>query len=131
MSSPYAQALDEALANFRHRREQLADTQQKLATVSATATAPRQVVTATVARGGEVTELKFPTSAYKKMAPAELAAVVLKTINEARAEVLDRTAELLAPMLPPGLDARDVVNGRARMDAVFGSDPRLAEESAR
>ena len=113
MSSPQAKAFEEAVATYERRRDQLLATRRQLEAVTATVTAPRQVVTATVGRGGEVTELKFPTSAYKQLAPAELAAVLLKTINEARGEMLAKSAELLAPMLPAGLDAHDVVTGRA------------------
>jgi DNA-binding protein YbaB len=118
MTSPYEGALTEALAGYEQRRARLRDAQRELGAVTATATAPRRVVKITVGRGGAVTEVKFPTSVYKNMTPAELATVVMQTIEQARSQVLDRAAELLKPTLPPGIDARKLVAGETDLDSL-------------
>jgi hypothetical protein len=85
------------------------------------------VVSVTVGRAGEVTDLKFPTNAYKNMTATELASVILKTIEDARDQALAQSAELLAPMLPAGLDAQAVVRGTADLTTVFGEEPRMRD----
>jgi hypothetical protein len=82
-------------------------------------TSPRQVVTATVGPHGEVIGLAFPTSAYKRMAPAELATVIIKTIQEAREKSLSQSADLLRPMLPKGFSAEDMLSGKADVQAML------------
>lgn len=121
MTSPYEGALTEALAGYEQRRARLRDAQRELGAVTATATAPRRVVQVTVGRGGAVTEVKFPTSVYKNMTPAELSTVIMQTIDQARSQVLDRAAELLTPTLPPGIDARKLVAGDMDLDSLVDS----------
>jgi acyl-CoA reductase-like NAD-dependent aldehyde dehydrogenase len=101
MSASYQAVLDQTMAAFRRRRAAL---RADLDGVSGTATAPRQVVSVTVGPAGAITALRFPTNAYKSMAPAELAAVIMKTAEEARTLARDGLAELLGP-LPDGISA--------------------------
>ena len=122
MSAPLEQQLDEAMAHYRDQRASALDYQRRLGEVAATATSPRRVVSVTVGGQGQVTDLSFPTGAYKRMAPAELSAAILATIDEARESALDQAAELLAPMLPPGLDARQVMRGTADIGAVLPAE---------
>lgn len=123
MSSPYDQEIAELTAEYQRRREGLGEMQRRLQSISVTATSPRQVVQATVAHGGEVTELKFPTNAYRRMAPAELATAILTTITEARDKALNEAAELLAPMLPPGLNAREMFSGQTDLGTLMPEEP--------
>jgi DNA-binding protein YbaB len=112
MSSPIAGMLQDALAELERRRETMADTKRQREAIRATVTAPRQTVTVTVGGMGEVVEMKFPTGGYKRMTPAELATTIVKTISDAREQALSRYAEVIAPTLPPGLSAEDLVRGR-------------------
>lgn len=103
MSSPYGKQIEDLMELYRRQREQIAETQQKLLEVSATATAPGRVVTITVGARGEVTSVTFPTQRYRKMAPAELATVLVSTISEARAQAAEETTALMANLFPGGL----------------------------
>lgn len=123
MSTGYAQQMEEALAQYQRRRKELAAFQRDAAEIAVTVTAPRKVVSVTIGNGGTVKEIKFPTTAYKNLSGPELAKVLVKTIEDARSQALDKVAELLAPMLPPGLDARQVVRGSADLDTVMPEDP--------
>ncbi|MEC3980606.1 YbaB/EbfC family nucleoid-associated protein [Amycolatopsis sp. H20-H5] len=123
MSSPYDQEIAELTAEYQRRREGLGDMQRGLRAIAATATAPRQVVQVTVGHGGEVTELKFPTNAYRRMAPVELATTILATIAEAREKALGEASALLAPMLPPGFDARAMFSGETELDTLLPEEP--------
>lgn len=128
MPSPYEELADQALAAYQKRLDELAGSRQKMAEVSATVVAPRQVVSVTVGGRGELTGLKFPVDAYKNMAPAELASVILKTVQDAREKALSKTAEVLAPMLPDGFSAEDIVKGTADLGSMLPAEPRTLED---
>jgi DNA-binding protein YbaB len=119
MTSPYEKTMNDALAAYQQQREQLTQAREKLNTVTNSVTSPRQVVTATVGRHGEVIGLAFPTSAYKRMAPAELASVIIKTIQEAREKSLSQSADLLKPMLPKGFSAEDMLSGKTDVQTML------------
>jgi hypothetical protein len=112
MTNPLRKMLANALDDFERRTAETTDRQQQLNALSASATAPRQVVSITLGARGELTDVHFPTSAYKRMPPAELAAVILRTAEEARSKLMKQTAELLAPTLPAGLSAEDLLGGK-------------------
>ncbi|HYQ66233.1 YbaB/EbfC family nucleoid-associated protein [Actinophytocola sp.] len=118
------QALADAMTALRERRAALARLRADLGSVSGTATAPRQVVSVTVGPRGRLTDLRFPTGAYRAMAPAELAEVIAKTVADAHAQAMARWAELLAPMLPGGLSAEAVLAGTADLSDLVSDEPR-------
>lgn len=123
MSTGYAQQMEEALAQYQRRREELVAFQRDAADIAVTVTAPRKVVSVTIGNGGTIKEIKFPTTAFKNLSGPELAKVLVTTIEDARSQALDKVADLLAPMLPPGLDPRQVVRGSADLDTVMPADP--------
>lgn len=126
MSTNHDEQLEQSIAKYREQREGLVDLQRDLGAISCSATAPRQVVTVSVGHQGEVTSLKFPSDAYKRMVPAELSEAILTTINEARAKALDEAAKLLAPMLPERFNAREIVEGKANLRSMMPPEPRTA-----
>jgi DNA-binding protein YbaB len=119
MTSPYEETLNQALAAYKEQQEKLVEAREKLSAVTNTVTSARQVVSATVGRHGEVLGLAFPSSAYKRMAPAELASVIVKTIQDARAKSLEASAGLLAPMLPEGFSAEDMLSGKVDLQSML------------
>ncbi|MEC3975214.1 YbaB/EbfC family nucleoid-associated protein [Amycolatopsis sp. H20-H5] len=119
----YEEQLEQSIAQYREQQAGLVEFQRALGNISCSATAPRQVVTVSVGCQGEVTSLRFPTDAYKRMVPAELSEVILATINEARAQAMDEYAELLSPLLPEGINAKDIVTGKADLGAMLPADP--------
>lgn len=128
MSANYDEQLEQTIAKYREQRDGLVELQRSLGTISCSATAPRQVVTVSVGHQGEITSLKFPTDAYKRMVPAELSEAILTTVNEARAKALDEAAKLLAPMLPEKFNAREIVEGKADLQSMMPPEPRTAAD---
>jgi DNA-binding protein YbaB len=126
VSMNHDEEMEQLLAAYREQVAGLADTQARLADISCSATAPRQTVTVTVGNQGEVLDIKFPSDAYKRMAPKELSAAILATVREAREKSLDEAAAILAPMLPDGMDARQIVAGKADLAAMVPNEPRSA-----
>ncbi len=128
--APDESMLDQALAHYQRQRERSAELYQQMREVTETVTAPRQVVKVTVGPSG-VTDLSFPSHAYKNMPGTELASVILKTIGQAQQRMQARSAELLAPTLPAGVSAEDLMNGKADLAALLPERPRRSEFSGR
>ncbi|WP_431923518.1 YbaB/EbfC family nucleoid-associated protein [Micromonospora wenchangensis] len=108
--------VEELFAEYARQRSSLSDLQQRMSTVRGCATSPRQEVTVTVGQNGVLTEIAFPTGAYRRMTPTELQASIMQTFAEAKEKVMTQAAELIAPLLPPGMDAARMVRGEAGPD---------------
>ena len=122
----FGERLERMFEQYRQQREGLGALTEKMAAVSATATSPRREVEVTVGRNGVVTGVKFPTTAYRRMTPRELAETIMATMNEAKAEAQEQSAAILAPMMPPGMDVKAVLSGQMRPDALMPEQPVLA-----
>ncbi|MEW2168008.1 YbaB/EbfC family nucleoid-associated protein [Streptomyces sp. NPDC007084] len=127
MPSPYDQQIEGLLEQYRRQREEAAETRRRINATTSTATAPRQTVKVTVGAQGEVTAIEFPTGAYRRMAPKELAEVLLATIRQARSEALDGVAGVLAGELPPGVTVADLLQGRVDPAALLPEDPAMPD----
>ncbi|MDC2959595.1 MULTISPECIES: YbaB/EbfC family nucleoid-associated protein [Streptomyces] len=127
MPGPYDQQIEDLLAQYRRQRDAAAETRRRINETTATVTAPRQTVKITVGAQGEVTAVEFPTGAYRRMAPRELADVLLTTLQQARAEALRSVAGVLADGLPPGVTVPDLLQGRIDPDAVLPEDPAMPD----
>jgi hypothetical protein len=78
---------------------------RRLAEVTASATAPRNVVTITVGQRGQIIDVQFPSGAYRGMAPEDLASTLMQTLRRAQAQAREEVAILMAPVMPPHFDA--------------------------
>ena len=123
MTDSYQQEIDQMLGEYQRHLAGLADLQQRMKEVSATVQAPRRVVSVTAGHQGEIIALTFPTAAYRLMAPAELAAVLRQTINEARGKAVAQVAEMITPYLPAGTNVTDLLNGSMELDAFLPEEP--------
>lgn len=129
MTSHYQKLLDEAMNSFQHKRDRLAETRAHVSSVTNTVTSARREVSATVGGNGELTALSFPTSSYKRMMPTELATVITETIAEARQKSIDASMDAMAPVMPAGMSARDLMSGKMDIAAWFaGRVPDLGED---
>jgi DNA-binding protein YbaB len=111
MSSPHAQAVAEMLGQLAEHSDRLRRARSFLEAQRATATSNDHMVSVTVDSRGDIAELKFHTTRYRSMAPAELAAAVTGVIAEARAQMAELVAETLAPLAPRGLSPADRLPG--------------------
>ncbi|WP_354637682.1 YbaB/EbfC family nucleoid-associated protein [Kitasatospora camelliae] len=127
MSTPYDQRIDELMEEYRSRRAAAGDLQRRLREISATATAPRQTVKVTVGAQGELTAVEFPTGAYRRLAPAELAEAVLTAAREARQQALGLAGEAIAAHLPPEVQASDFLQGTADLTALLPEEPPVLD----
>jgi hypothetical protein len=126
VTSPYDEDIERSLGEYRDQVSQLGRTARRMRELTASATAPRRTVTATVGAQGELLGLEFPTGAYRQLPPAELASIIVATVAEARREVAGRVTELIAPSMPSGFDAAAVLAGSADLAGVLPHDPQPA-----
>jgi DNA-binding protein YbaB len=94
--------IEQLVSQYREQRAKVGDVQRRIAEVSSTVTAPRQVVEVVVSGQGAVTAIRFPTGAYKRMPPKELADVLLAALSAARGRSVAAVAALMAEQLPAG-----------------------------
>lgn len=127
MPGPYDLQIEDLLDQYRRQRKEAAATRRRINETTSTVTAPRQTVKITVGAQGEVTAVEFPTGAYRRMAPKELADVLLATLRQARAEALEGVAGVLAEQLPPGVTVPDLLQGRVDPGAVLPEDPAMPD----
>ncbi|MFR9727740.1 YbaB/EbfC family nucleoid-associated protein [Saccharopolyspora sp. MS10] len=96
---------------FERQVTKMADMKERMTELSATAVSPRRELQVTVGMHGHITELKFLTSGYRSLAKNEIAELITSTIAQAREKLDEQTAEFIAPMLPPGMNAQDLMRG--------------------
>ena len=124
----YSAEIEELLAKYRERRSKAGELQRQITAVTGTATAQRQTVKITVNVQGEITALEFPTGAYKRMAPAELAEVITSTQQAAKAKALESMKSMLLPEMPNGLNFMDLMQGKADLAAAIPVEPPMLDE---
>jgi DNA-binding protein YbaB len=111
---------------YENQRSSLGEMQQKMRAISATATSQRREVAVTVGQNGVLTDVQFPTSAYKRMTPTELRSALLAAYGDAKEQATAQATEVLKPFLPDGMDAGALVRGTAGPEAYFPAEPRMA-----
>lgn len=128
MSSPYDQHIEELLGAYRRGRAQVVELRHRMRDVKASVTAPRQALKVAVNGQGELTEIEFPTGAYKRMAPMELSQLILTTVQKARSKAMADVAEVLSGHLPEGIAAGDLLQGKADLGGLLPEAPPMPDE---
>ena len=113
MMPDYGKLKEELDQQYQAAVAKAAELRRKIGEISATATAPRQVVRVTVGAQGEVRAVEFPAGAYRRMAPAELAAAVMAAVGEARRKAEGVYRELVEAEMPAGVEVAGVLGGGA------------------
>jgi DNA-binding protein YbaB len=111
--SYYDERVAELLDDLRQKQARASELRGKLDEISASATAPRNIVKVTVNARGQLTEIEFPVAGYKRMPPIELAKAITDTAREAADKAIDAVRELLTPDMPAGLNFMEMLQGKA------------------
>lgn len=112
MSEP-GDRLESLMATFRERRKQAAETQRQIDAVTGTAMSRHQTVKATVNVQGELTDLEFPTTAFRRMTAVELADTIKAALADAKLAAAAKVRALDLPEVAEGVSYADVVLGTA------------------
>ncbi|WP_213453722.1 YbaB/EbfC family nucleoid-associated protein [Rhizomonospora bruguierae] len=122
----FNERIESLFGEYQRQRNRLTELQQKMREISASATSPRREVTVTVGQNGVITDIRFPTGAYKRLTPADLTGVIMETYAEAKEQAMEQATAILAPIVPEGVDAAALVRGTAGTDAFLPAEPRMA-----
>ena len=104
------------LAGLNELRTRIATVREELAGRRVSETSKDHLVTAVIGHGGALVDLKFNTTAYRSMAPAELAAVVRETVERARGRMQQELLDTVEPLMPGRVRVRDVAEGRLSVE---------------
>lgn len=124
------EAVEEALARYRRLRHEAMDVKRQVEEISGTAVAKRQTVKITVNVHGEILSMDFPTGAYKRMTPIELAGAIKSTAQEAKAKALEELGELMDPKLQSGLSFKELIQGKADLLLGLPEEPPMPDAVA-
>jgi DNA-binding protein YbaB len=127
MTSPLSNEVEQALADFERQKAAIGEIGASLAGAYSTVTAKNRAVAVTVDSQGVVTDVKFPTSAYRSMSGAELGDLLVGTIESARRKALAKTAAAFESVLPAGMPMLDLLTGGDGTAGRMPLDKLLAE----
>lgn len=119
MNSGYQEQLGEVLAQLAERQATLQAARESLEARRVTVTSKDHLVSATVNARGDLSELKFHTTKYRTMAPAQLASVLTQVVTEARAEMAGIVAETFQPLAPQQINLRETMSGNSSLNSVL------------
>ncbi|HEY6494971.1 MAG TPA: YbaB/EbfC family nucleoid-associated protein [Trebonia sp.] len=119
--------IEELTQEYEKARARTGEVRRQIAQLTATAVSPRESVKVTVGAQGDVRSIEFPTSAYKRMPPAELSEALMAAIGEAREKATGMLSELMAPSMPAGVNFVDLVRGEVKLPSLDGGGPGMPD----
>lgn len=108
MTFPMHDHIEQAAAQLREQGERIQGFHEELTRRSTTVVSKDRMVTATVGGTGKLTALSIKGNRYRVMPPAELANVVMETVNAALEQASTDTMAAARALLPAGFDAGGV-----------------------
>jgi DNA-binding protein YbaB len=126
----FEDAAENALLRYRELRKGVMETQRQIQEISGTAVSKRQTVKVTVNVQGEIIAIEFPTGAYKRMTPIELAETIKSTAQEAKEKALEDFNALMDPKISIGLSFKELMQGKADLLAGLPEEPVMTDEVA-
>ncbi|MFK0160422.1 YbaB/EbfC family nucleoid-associated protein [Streptomyces sp. NPDC090493] len=115
--------LEELFELYRTKRAAATESFQRINSISVTEVSRRETVKVTVGARGDITALEFPTTAYRRMASAELAEVILETLATARTKALAEAANIGLGSMLQGVNAADLFQGKIDPASLLPEDP--------
>ncbi|MFB7614109.1 YbaB/EbfC family nucleoid-associated protein [Kitasatospora sp. NPDC056181] len=116
MTMSFAEQLEQALAELEEQQAKMAQAAKELQASTASATSKDRMVTAKVGPQGEILALTFHTVSYQSMAPAQLSAVLMDVLNEAKARMGDQIAKSMRSFEGVGESLRLSLTGESDPD---------------
>jgi DNA-binding protein YbaB len=119
MSSPLADQVEQAMVRLKDHRARMEEVRAELRQATASVMSKDRMVTAKVGPQGEVVSLTFHTTAYRTMAPAQLADVLTEVLNEARARVGEQVTETMRSVSGIGEVLKLSMTGGTELDELL------------
>ena len=127
MSAQPHESFQDAVNELRRSQENLRSLREQMQSKKTKVTSKDGMVTVTLDDKSEVTSIIFNTAKFRRMAPAELSAVLVETISRARAEGRSRVIDAYKSMLPKGMDIDGIMTGKFNADKIFDDAVLRAE----
>ena len=121
MTASPGDQIEQAMLQFAQQRDKLLETRQELGKTTVDETTKDHLLTVTVAVSGEIKKIKFDRTDYVRMAPDELSALLVETINKARQKAAAKAAEAMNPLRDFSTQLRDSLAGSSDLDEMFGA----------
>jgi uncharacterized protein YPO0396 len=121
-----------AIADLRAQQQRLTAASRAMTAAEHTATSTDRAVQATVDAQGRLTALTLKGTAYRNLAPGELADRIRSTVRAAQDAVAGAALAAVVDLVPAGL--RPVLAGKLDLEAMFeaaitaGDDPIFGTE---
>ncbi|MFI6078704.1 YbaB/EbfC family nucleoid-associated protein [Actinoplanes sp. NPDC051343] len=109
-------------AEIEKQREAAADLNRDLGDTRHTVVAKNRAVSVTVNGRGELAEVRFPISAYRSMAPAELGDLLVTQVAEAQRRARTASMQRMTGLLPSGLGS---LSGTGDLDTAIGDVTKM------
>ncbi|MFI7124035.1 YbaB/EbfC family nucleoid-associated protein [Amycolatopsis sp. NPDC049868] len=112
-NAPLAAAAEAAMQAFEGEQRKLTELQQKVDDDSTTVRSKDRSLSMTFDGRGDLTAMKFLGTKYRTMAPAELAHLIVETVQAGRAQCMEKLVESMSGYGGlPGINFGDLVAGR-------------------
>jgi DNA-binding protein YbaB len=119
MNAQPHESFQEAVNELRRSQERLRSLRKEMQGKATKVTSKDGMVTVALDGRSEVTSIAFNTAKFRRMAPAELGAVLVETINRARGEGRSRVIDAYRSMFPAGMDIDAIMAGKFDVDKIF------------
>ena len=113
------ESFEEAVNELRRSQERMRSLREEMQSKATKVTSKDGMVTVILDGKNEVTSITFNTAKFRRLAPAELSAVLVETISRARAEGRARIVDSYRSMFPDGLDIDAIMAGKFSVDKIF------------
>jgi DNA-binding protein YbaB len=102
--------LEELRASYQNKRAQIRELQERASQVTSTARSRDGLVSLEVGAQGQLLGLSLNLSVYDRLSPKQLAATLTELAKTAAADATEQVREIMAPVLPEGMNAEEDFN---------------------
>ena len=133
MSQTFQEQMEAALADLRGQQARIEAASKQRAQITGTARSKDRAIEVVVDSQGKLTALKLNGTGYRKLAPAELAARIVETVQTAQDAAAKQAFESLAGLMPTGFGgafgaAAPAADGSWDIDAMFDAAASAVRE---
>ncbi|WP_237774037.1 YbaB/EbfC family nucleoid-associated protein [Actinosynnema sp. ALI-1.44] len=114
-------AMAKALASFEAESRKLEELGKHWEEASTTVRAKDHSLEVTVDGRGELVDLVFNGAKYRKLAPAQLARMIIETLQAARTQAMAKMSDLMGASGIPGLDMNGLVSGKLKPEEMLNA----------
>ncbi|MCE0537935.1 YbaB/EbfC family nucleoid-associated protein [Kineosporia rhizophila] len=121
MNSPFQDRVDEIMSQLRQQHAELAQVMETFESSTVSALSKDRMVEVTLLPSGQVKAVKFHRDDYIRMAPAQLSAILVETLDAAFAKATEQAREMFGEQAAFPTEFRESLLGGAGL-------PDLTEE---